>query len=234
MGLIILRCLFLVVSAGLGISIVRCRRAAERIHLRHVGGVCWHHGFMAIVVPSAWILLVRRKRIETISADLLRPDCRPAYDHGSGTGVGAVLAHDAHWPRTLTIAVVHQCGDGRHAVLRLHQHLDADERRLPLHHPLCRVRQGSQRAQALHPRHQRCDRRPNRRRCRDGRFRRATHHAQVRDRRTTGRGRQFRSFAPRPWSARARHPQPAAKQQEHRTGHLRARPARVCRACRSI
>ena len=105
----------------------------------------------------------------------------------------------------------------------------ANQGRLSLHHPLRRVRQGSQRARALHPRHQRGDRRPDRRRGRDRRF----DGQLIMPKFVIGELQAVADSSdrlPPPRPARARYPQPAPQQHEHRTGDLRARSARIRRA----
>ena len=95
--------------------------------------------------------------------------------------------------------------------------LAANEERLPLHHSLRRVRQGSQGAEAVRARYQRRDRRADRRHRRDARHRQPTHHAAVRDRRVAGHRRLERQAQAQPRPPRPRYSQPAAQRSESRS-----------------
>ena len=165
----------------------------------------------------------------------LRPPKTPGYDHGRLFRLVGRTLPDLHHPpgdsplRCRKVPRAGAIGAGFGHLLRLHQPVDANPQRLPLHHPLRRVRQGGEGAEALHPRHQRGDRRADRRRGRNANLRRANDHAQVRHRRTAGDRRQLRPAPPQPRPAGARHPQPPPHQQGHRPGDLRPRSARVCR-----
>ena len=179
MALIILRCVFLAVAIALGFQLLNSNLlAGEHQWLPWIG-------FLGVMAVAAGVLAadmsIRRKRLDTITAVYFGMIIGLFLTYVFSFALGPCLPR-----RTTKLVDLAAARPGNDRLLHVHQRAAADQGRFPLHHSLRRVRQGSQRPQAVRARHERGHRRPHRRRRRDPHHRQPADHAAVRDRRAAG------------------------------------------------
>ena len=116
----------------------------------------------------------------------------------------------------------------RGLLLRDDFNASADQGRVSLHYPLCRIFQAGEGRPAARPGHQRDHRRPDRRRVRYSIDRHEADRAAVRAAGAAGDRRQLGQAEAEPRPARAGHPQAAADQPEDRTADARRERRRSC------
>ena len=177
MALIILRCVFFAVAIALGF-----RLSTSTLLQGHSGFLTWL-SFLGVLLLAAGVVFgdvaIRSKRLTTITAIYFGMFIGLVLTYVFQLALSPLLPQDN--PEAIGMV---QLGLAMIVCYSCISILLQTQGRLPVHHSLCRIREGSKGAQAVRARHQRRDRRPHCRHRRDARDRQPADHAAVRDRRT--------------------------------------------------
>ena len=142
MGLIVLRFVFVMVASGLAVFIL-----SSGVVPSGRPGIAWVVFLGVLSIALAVIALdiaFRRKHLDTISAVYFGLIVGLFLTYVVGLALTPLFPNPEVGNYAVQIRAASQLVIGAGALLRLHQPVDADQGRFPLHHSLRRVRQGGQ------------------------------------------------------------------------------------------